>query len=55
MAGEQNERLSAGTTSGQGNGSNAWDVDAGRAFGFYLVMGILVALVTVGLVFVFQH
>lgn len=55
MAGEQKERLPAGTTSGQRNSPDAWGVDAVRAFGFYLVVGMFVALVMVGLVFVFQH
>lgn len=57
MAGEQNERLPSDRPSFEGKGDQACGlgIDASRAFGFYLVAGILVALVIAGLVFVFQR
>lgn len=56
MAAEQNERLPTDTQSIKGNGADREaDVDAGTVFGFYLVMGVLVALVIAGVVFALQH
>lgn len=56
MAGEQDERLSAGTPSTPQNSGDTSNIGiAAGAFGFYLAVGIPVALVIVGLVFLFQR
>ena len=57
MAKEQNERLPSDIRSFEGKGDEACGlgIDAARAFGFYLIAGILVALVIAGLVFIFQR